>query len=102
MSKRERRRERVKLVREGILVNGEVVPLLAASVHYWRLETRFWRPALDAVKSLGFRLIDTYVPWSVHETAPGELDFGTLDPRRDVSRFVRLCQELGFWVIVRP
>lgn len=102
MSKRERRRERVKLVREGILVDGEVVPLFAASVHYWRLETRFWRPALDAVKSLGFRMIDTYIPWSVHETAPGEYDFGTLDPRRDVARFVRLCGEMGLPVIARP
>jgi beta-galactosidase len=102
MAKRERRRERVELVPEGIRVGAEVVALFVASVHYWRLETRHWRPALDAVKSLGFRIVDTYVPWSEHETAPGEFDFGRLEPSRDVARFVRLCGELGLYVIVRP
>ncbi len=101
MAKRDRRRP-LELVPGGIRAGKEIVPLHVASAHYWRLETRAWRPALEAVKSLGFRVVDTYVPWSVHETAPGEFDFGRSDPRRDVARFVRLCQELGLYVIARP
>ena len=34
------------------------------------------------------RLVDTYVPWGVHETAPGEYDFGEGDSRLDVAGFL--------------
>ncbi len=92
----------MKLVRGGLHVGDEVVPLLAGSVHYWRLNPHDWRACLTATKGLGLRLIDIYVPWSVHEVAPGVLELGESDPRRDVASFIRLCGELGLYVIVRP
>jgi beta-galactosidase len=91
-----------ELVPSGIRIGDEVVPLYAASVHYWRLEPAVWRPALDAVKRLGFRLVDTYVPWGVHETAAGTLDFGRVEPRLDVARFVTVAEKLGLYCIIRP
>jgi beta-galactosidase len=94
--------ERVELCKEGLRIGGEVVPLHAGSVHYWRLEPSAWRPALDAMKSLGFRVVDTYVPWAIHETAPGTFDFGREDPRRDVGAFITLARDLGLFVIARP
>ena len=93
---------RVKLVPEGIDVGGQVVPLFAAAVHYWRLEPGDWRRALDATRSLGFRLIDVYVPWSVHEVGPGAFDFGKLADERDVGAFIQLIGELGLHCILRP
>jgi len=93
---------RVTLTRSGILVGGEVVPLYAGSVHYWRLDSDDWRAALVETKKLGVRLIDTYVPWAVHEIGPGEADFGEKDPRRDVASFLKLVHELGLYAIVRP
>jgi beta-galactosidase len=95
-------RPAIRLVREGIRLGSEVVPLVAGSVHYWRLERSAWRPALESMKSLGLRLVDTYVPWGVHETAPGEYDFGQKDERLDVVEFLRLSHELGLYAIVRP
>ena len=92
----------VELTREGLLVGDELVPLHAGSVHYWRLERRHWRAALEAVRDMGMRLVDTYVPWSVHEIAPGELELGARDPQRDVGAFLRLAAELGLFAIVRP
>jgi beta-galactosidase len=47
-------------------------------------------------------LVDTYVPWSVHETAPGEFDFGQKDPRLDVRHFLALARDAGLYAIVRP
>jgi beta-galactosidase len=91
-----------ELVPGGIRVGSETVPLLAGSVHYWRLERDAWRPALQAVASLGLRLVDTYVPWGIHERAPGEYDFGSHDPKLDVAELMRLCKELGLWCIIRP
>ena len=53
VSKRPRRRalERATLCNEGIRLGTEVVPLLAGSVHYFRLEPHDWRPALEAVRA---------------------------------------------------
>jgi len=84
------------------LLDGELVPLLAGSVHYWRLARESWRPCLSALRGLGLGLVDVYVPWGVHETAPGELDLGQTDPQLDVAAFLRLAHELGLWAIVRP
>jgi len=92
----------VRLVPGGIEIAGEVVPLLAGSVHYWRLEPSEWRACLEAVKAMGLRLVDTYIPWGVHEVAPGKLELGGADPQRDVARFCRLAEELGLYVIARP
>src|SRR5882724_7375459 len=86
----------------GIVLGGEVVPLYSGSVHYWRLDRDAWRVALLETKKLGVRFIDTYIPWGVHETAPGIADFGEIDPRRDVVAFLEIVREIGLHVIVRP
>ncbi len=98
----ERRDVRVTLTRGGLVAGGEVVPLFAGTVHYWRLEPRMWRPCLEATRALGARLIDVYVPWNVHEVGPGALELGEKDPRRDVVGFLRLIRELGMLAILRP
>jgi len=95
-------RTRVGLCRGGISVDGRVVPLYSGSVHYWRLERAVWKDALLETKRLGVGLIDTYLPWAVHESAPDEMDFGEKDPRLDVIAFLRLIKELGLLAIVRP
>jgi beta-galactosidase len=92
----------VALAPGGLFIGGELVPLYAGSVHYWHLDPRDWRACLEAVKALGLRLVDVYIPWGVHETAPGVLELGQTDPQRDVARFIRLAHELGLYVIVRP
>ncbi|HEY8947224.1 MAG TPA: beta-galactosidase [Polyangiaceae bacterium] len=75
---------------------------MAGSVHYWRLPRTEWRTALACVKELGLGLVDTYVPWAVHETAPGQFDFGERDPRLDLVAFLELAAELELYAIVRP
>jgi beta-galactosidase len=78
------------------------VPLYSGSVHYWRLDPADWRACLEAICAMGLKLVDVYVPWNVHETAPGVLELGEGDPRLDVAAFLRLAHELGLWAIVRP
>ena len=91
-----------ELTRSGIILSGQEVPLYAGSVHYWQLEPQDWRPCLQALVGMGLRLVDTYIPWGVHEVGPGRLDLGETNPRLDVVRFLRLAEELGLWAIVRP
>ena len=80
----------------------ELVPLWAGAMHYWRHAPEDWEACLDAMKAMGLRLVDTYVPWGVHETAQGVFDFGERFGRLDVARFIRLCGEKGMHVIARP
>ena len=93
---------RVRLVPGGLDLDGKLVPLYAGSVHYWRLPRSSWKACLQAVESIGFRLIDLYVPWSIHERGPGDYDFGERDPKLDVAGFLELIRELGMYAIVRP
>jgi beta-galactosidase len=80
----------------------ELVPMWAGAMHYWRHAPEDWGACLDAMKAMGLRLVDTYVPWGVHETAQGVFDFGERFGRLDVARFIRLCGEKGMHVIARP
>jgi beta-galactosidase len=92
----------VSLTTEGLLIDGRVVPVYSGAVHYWRLERALWPKILDQVKALGFEMIETYIPWAIHETAPGRYDWGQGDPRKDIEAFMRLCEERGLWLMVRP
>ena len=81
---------------------GGILPLWAGAMHYWRHPRSEWRAGLLAMKAMGLRLLDTYVPWGVHETAPGEYDFGAVDSRLDVAGFLRMAHEVGLACVLRP
>ncbi|HWA75817.1 MAG TPA: beta-galactosidase [Polyangiaceae bacterium] len=93
---------RARLCASGLLLAEGVVPLLAGSVHYFRLEPEAWRRALEALLELGLTVVDIYIPWAVHERAPGEFDFGEGEARLDFVRFLQLAHELGLYACVRP
>ena len=102
--KRRQRRaaQRISLCREGVRLGTEVVPLLAGALTTGGSSPRTGARPFRAVRSLGLRLVDAYVPWSVHDERPGEFDFGEHDPRLDVVAFLRLAAELGLYAIVGP
>ncbi|MGO9838415.1 MAG: beta-galactosidase [Polyangiaceae bacterium] len=94
---------RVRLCPQGLdLGDGAVLPLWAGAMHYWRHPPHEWRAGLEAMRDMGLRLVDTYVPWGVHETAPGEYDFGQRDERLNVARFLEMAHELGLRCVLRP
>lgn len=71
-------------------------------MHYWRLRRENWRPALRALRELGLEMVETYAPWGVHATAPGEYDFGDGDERKDLGAFIDLAEEEGLLCFIRP
>lgn len=94
---------RVLLHPHGLdLGDGEVLPLWAGAMHYWRHPRAEWRAGLEAMHAMGLRLVDTYVPWGVHERAPGEYDFGESDSRLDVAAFLEVAHEVGLRCVLRP
>lgn len=101
----------------ALLDRDEVLPLWAGAMHYWRHAPEDWGACLDAMKAMGLRIVDTYVPWGVHEKYEGEgvqgsplagkgarrsFDFGESFARLDVARFLRMCHERGLYALVRP
>jgi beta-galactosidase len=88
--------------RVGTRTGSRHVPLLSGAVHYWRIDRAHWRAALESVHTMGFPMVETYVPWSVHEMRSGEFDFGQHNPQHDVGAFVDLAHELGLRVFIRP
>lgn len=97
-----RSRGRVEIRDRALQLGTRSVPLLSGAVHYWRLERSAWRPALEELLRTGFPIVETYVPWGVHETAPGDFDFGKKDARKDLAAFLDLAHELGLVAFVRP
>jgi beta-galactosidase len=82
----------------GLVVGERRIPFLCGAMHYWRLDPRRWEACLRAVVDLGLPLVETYVPWSVHETAAGGHDW---TGARDLGRFVDLAGEIGLGVVLR-
>ncbi|MGZ3422186.1 MAG: beta-galactosidase [Polyangiales bacterium] len=94
---------RIELTREGLRLvsekGTEILPLRAGACHYWRLDPRAWRPALGALQTMGLGLVETYVPWQVHETEAGKFSF---EGQLDVAEFLREAHALGLRAIIRP
>lgn len=86
----------------GIMIHGREKPLYSGSVHYWRMEKENWNKVLDHICHMGFDIIETYIPWSVHEYEEGRYDFGEIDANKDLDGFLTLCERKGLSVIVRP
>ena len=93
---------RVRLHPHGLDLGGAILPLRSGAMHYWRHDPADWALGLDGVVSLGLRLVDVYVPWGVHEIAPGLFDFGEKKAQLDVVRFLKLADERGLKVVLRP
>ena len=76
--------------------------LFAGSFRHWRVDPSLRADILSKVREMGFGIVETCVPWSVHEDSQGRFDFGEGEPRRDLPRFLGLCREAGMNVLVRP
>jgi beta-galactosidase len=83
----------------GLRLGETVLPMVSGAVHYWRHDPADWPRLLDSVLALGVPLVETYVPWSVHEVGQGVFDF---TGARDVTRFLELASERGLKAVVRP
>jgi len=73
--------------------------LFSGEMHYFRVARRDWRRCLHAMRELGLRIVSTYVPWGVHETASGTFDFGG---ELDLGAFLDEVARADMFAIVRP
>ncbi|NML64844.1 beta-galactosidase [Hymenobacter sp. RP-2-7] len=81
------------------LLDGQPLQLISGELHYPRIPREAWRARLKMAKAMGLNTIGTYVFWNVHEPQPGQYDF---TGNNDVAAFVKMAQEEGLWVVLRP
>ncbi|MBI5216085.1 MAG: beta-galactosidase [Ignavibacteriae bacterium] len=82
------------------LLDGKPFQMIAGEMHYARIPKEYWRHRLKMARAMGLNTITTYVFWNYHEPKPGEFDFTT--ENRNITEFIRIAQEEGLWVVVRP
>ena len=86
-------------IRDRFYLDGAPLRIISGSVHYFRVVPAYWRDRLEKLKALGCNTVETYIPWNLHEPRKGAFRF---DGIADVEGFIRLAQELGLYVILRP
>ncbi|MBX9136575.1 MULTISPECIES: beta-galactosidase family protein [unclassified Clostridium] len=86
-------------IREEFYVNNEKIKIISGACHYFRIVPEYWRDRLEKLVFLGCNCVETYIPWNVHEAEQGIFDFSK---GNDIAKFVKIAQELGLYVILRP
>jgi beta-galactosidase len=81
------------------LLNGKPFQIIAGEMHYARIPPEYWRDRLLKARAMGLNTVATYVFWNFHEPRLGEFNF---DGGADVAGFVKIAQEVGLLVILRP
>ena len=86
-------------VKDTFYLDGSPFQIISGAIHYFRVIPSCWRDRLEKLKAMGCNTVETYIPWTLHEPEKGVFCF---DGMADVERFIRLAQELGLYVILRP
>jgi beta-galactosidase len=78
---------------------GKTYQIISGAIHYPRVPREYWRDRLKKARAMGLNTVETYVFWNLHEPQPGVFDFSG---QLDVASFIRMAQEEGLNVILRP
>ena len=81
------------------LLDGKPFQIISGEIHYPRVPREAWRQRMQMAKAMGINTIGTYVFWNVNEPEKGCL---ILKAMHDIAAFVKMAQEEGLWVVLRP
>ncbi len=84
---------------KDFLLDGKPFQIISGEIHYTRVPKEAWRDRMKMAKAMGLNTIGTYIFWNVHEPQKGKYDF---EGNNDIAEFVKIAQEEGLWVILRP
>lgn len=90
---------RFELSGTRFLLDGEPMLIAAGEMHFGRVLPEDWETRIKQAKAMGLNTLSFYLFWNLCEPREGEFTFTGLT---DVRRMLRLCQENGLWVILRP
>lgn len=98
-SAQERSTHKFGIEGDHFVLDGKPFQIISGEMHYARVPREYWRDRLKKARAMGLNTVSTYVFWNAHEPTPGVFDFsGSLD----VAAFIRMAQEEGLYVVLRP
>ncbi len=83
----------------GLIVGDRALPFYAGAMHYWRVAPKRWAGCLRAMHGLGLTIVETYVPWRIHEPDRGAYDWTGAN---DLAAFIDAARTAGLAVVLRP
>ena len=90
---------KVEIKNRQIEIDGKPTQLFCGAMHYFRIHPDLWKDRLQKAAQMGLNCIETYCAWNLHEPRQGEYTF---EGFADLERYIRLAQETGLYVIIRP
>ncbi|MBE1469643.1 beta-galactosidase [Kibdelosporangium phytohabitans] len=84
----------------AFLLDGKPFQIRSGEMHPVRIPRQYWRHRVQMAKAMGLNTIGVYLMWNYLEERQGRFDLTT--DRRDFAAFIRICQEEGMWVLLRP
>ena len=85
--------------KQSFLYDGAPLVIRSGEMHFARIPREYWRQRLQLVRALGCNTVCAYLFWNQHEPQEDQFDFSG---QADVAAYVRLAQEVGLHVILRP
>lgn len=86
-------------IKDQFYLDGKPFKIISGAIHYFRIVPEYWRDRLEKCRAMGCNTVETYIPWNMHEPRKGEFCF---DGMLDLIQFVKIAQEVGLYVILRP
>ena len=84
----------------AFVLDGKPFQIISGEMHPARIPQQYWRHRIQMAKAMGCNTIAAYFFWNYHEIKEGVFDFKT--GNKNISEFIRICQQEGMWVSVRP
>ena len=86
-------------IKDTFYLDGKEMKIISGAFHYFLTVPEYWRDRLEKCKAMGCNTVETYIPWNLHEPKKGEFCF---EGMCNVEEFLRIAQEVGLYIIVRP
>jgi beta-galactosidase GanA len=81
------------------LLDDKPFQYVSGSFHYFRQHPDYWEDTIKKMANGGLNVVQTYVPWNLHEPKKGQFNFQGF---ADIEHWVELCQKCNMYVILRP
>ena len=88
------------LSKSSFLLDGKPFQIISGEMHPARIPKEYWRHRIQMAKAMGCNTIAAYIFWNYHEQKEGVFDFTT--ENRNIAEFIKICQQEGMWVLLRP
>ena len=85
---------------ESFMLDGKPFQMRSGEIHMQRIPKAYWRQRIKMAKAMGLNTVSTYLMWNDFEQPDGSFDFKS--GSRDLNTFLKICEEEGMWVYMRP